>query len=46
MLRKIVKTLLALVMFGDILCVFAIDPRIALGRIIILGLIVWAWKLY
>jgi len=46
MLRKIVKGLITLVMFGDILYVFAINPRIALGRIIILVLIVWAWKLY
>ena len=46
MLRKIVKTFITLVMFCDILYVFAIDPRIALGRIIVLALIVWAWKLY
>jgi len=31
---------------GDILYVFAIDPKIALGRIIVLIAIVWAWKLY
>ena len=46
MLRNMVKGFITLVMFGDILYVFAIDPRLALGRIIILALIVWAWKLY
>jgi hypothetical protein len=46
MIRKIVKAFIVLMMFADILYIFAIDPRIALGRIIILALIVWAWKLY
>jgi len=46
MFRKIVKTIIAVVMLGDILYVLAIDPRIALVRIIILIAIVWAWKLY
>jgi hypothetical protein len=46
MFRKIVKAFITLVMFGDILYVFAIDPKIALGRIIVLIAIVWAWKLY
>jgi hypothetical protein len=35
-----------MMMLGDILYVFAIDPKIALGRIIVLIAIVWAWKLY
>jgi hypothetical protein len=46
MFRKLVKTSVAVMMLGDILYVFAIDPKIALGRIIVLIAIVWAWKLY
>jgi len=46
MIRKIVKAFIMFMMFTDILYVFSIDPRIALGRIIVLALIVWAWKLY
>jgi len=46
MLRKIVKAFIVFMTFGDILYVFAIDPKIALGRIIVLIAIVWAWKLY
>ena len=46
MLRKIFKTFAVAVMFVDILYVFTIDPKIALGRIIVLIAIVWAWKLY
>jgi hypothetical protein len=44
--RNMIKGFIIAVMFGDILCVFAIDPKIALGRIIVLIAIVWAWKLY
>jgi len=46
MFRKLVKTSVAVMMLGDILYVFTIDPKIALGRIIVLIAIVWAWKLY
>lgn len=46
MFRSAFKIFAYVVMALDILYVFTVDPRIALGRVIFLALVVWAWKLY
>jgi hypothetical protein len=46
MFRNIFKIFTIVVMVVDVLYVFSIDPKIALGRVIFLIGIVWAWKLY
>ncbi len=46
MFRKIVKSFTVVVMTVDVLYVLTLDPFMALGRIVFLIAIVWAWKLY
>jgi hypothetical protein len=46
MLKKIFKIFTIIVLVVDVLYVFSINPKIALGRVIFLIGIVWAWKLY
>lgn len=46
MLKKIVKTIIAVAYFLDIIYLLTRDPSLAIGRIILLIIVVWAWKLY